>query len=121
MLPYLRPGCPFRDLTTVREAAIWSDELSRWRLPDVSPGIPLPPPPPLAINGSVNKSDHNNNHNALNNDTVNGHDEDEDFIRDLDEEEQHSIADVYFKRKRVNALLEHLREARTQGKHFNFV
>ncbi|CAG5076410.1 Similar to osm-3: Osmotic avoidance abnormal protein 3 (Caenorhabditis elegans) [Cotesia congregata] len=68
MIPYLRPGCPFRDLVAVRSSATWSDDLNRWRLPDASFRIPMPPPPPLTRDGNFRlKADLNNNSNGSNN------------------------------------------------------
>ncbi|KAH0950342.1 hypothetical protein HN011_004855 [Eciton burchellii] len=95
MVPHLRPGCPFRDIATVREAATWCDELGRWRLPDMSPRIPLPPAPVAQrdlpqSSGTFSKADLNNNNN-------NGWD----------------IVDAYFRRSRMDTLLAHAREAKT--------
>lgn len=107
MVPYLRPGCPFRDIEAVRAAASWCDELARWRLPDVSPRIPLPPAsltlPIREHDGkptSGAEPDHNNNDN--NNNT-------------LSDPKPQDIADAYFRRSRVDALLAHAREAKTLG------
>lgn len=109
MIPHLRPGCPFRDIEAVRAAATWCEELSRWRLPDVSPRIPLPPPT-LAQSGresleakpsSGSQPDHNNNENGSNS---------------FNDPKPQEIADAYFRRSRVDALLAHAREAKTLGK-----
>ncbi|XP_020711894.2 osmotic avoidance abnormal protein 3-like [Athalia rosae] len=106
MIPYLRPGCPLRDIEAVRAAASWCEELSRWRLPDISPRIPLPPPslsqPVREQEGkpsSGTQPDHNNNDN--NNNTVN-------------DAKPQDIADAYFRRSRVDALLAHAREAKNR-------
>ncbi|XP_024940252.1 osmotic avoidance abnormal protein 3 isoform X2 [Cephus cinctus] len=107
MIPHLRPGCPFRDIAAVRAAATWCDELGRWRIPDVTPHIPLPPPPlPRDTNGSTNNTelDHNNN-----NDTGN----DDSGENDKKEFKKRDIVDTYFRRSRIDALLAHAREAKT--------
>lgn len=69
MIPHLRPGCPFRDVQNVREAATWSHELGRWRLIDAST-LRTVPLLPTSIGNSqqhrdvteeFDKSDWNNN------------------------------------------------------------
>lgn len=123
MVPYLRPGCPFRDIATVREAATWCDELGRWRLPDVSPHIPLPPAPVpqrdvLQLTGISSKADLNNN----NNNNGGNNDEDESNRNNDGEENDRKVVrnkkgwdlvDSYFRRSRVDTLLAHAREAKT--------
>lgn len=135
MVPHLRPGCPFRDVAAVRAAATWCDELGRWRLPDVSPHIPLPPAAPVLQRdvlhpaGISAKADLNNNSNNGNNDGSNN-DEDSEMGQESDNEEDTSknmerkkddIVDTYFRRSRVNTLLAHAREAKTFGESKYFV
>ncbi|XP_039310398.1 osmotic avoidance abnormal protein 3 isoform X2 [Solenopsis invicta] len=122
MIPYLRPGCPFRDITAVREAATWCDELGRWRLPDVSPHIPLPPAASAARvdilypTSISSKADHNNNSNNSSNDE-NESDQDndeEDSKQSIERKKGWNIVNSYFQRsRRVDTLLAHAREAKT--------
>lgn len=104
MLPHLRPGCPLRDLVAVRAAATWCDELARWRLPDASSRIPLPPPPPLGRS----KPDHNNNSDEKNSD---------DESRDESKGQKKDISGTYFKRSRIDELLARAKEARSFGEY----
>lgn len=125
MVPNLRPGCPYRNVAAMRSAATWCDELGRWRLPEVSPYIPLPPAAPaLQRDGGIfAKADLNNNSN-------NGSNEDEDDSeRENDSEEtpvgrgvkSEDIVDTYFRRSRVDTLLAKAREAKTFGERiFDF-
>ncbi|XP_015118817.1 osmotic avoidance abnormal protein 3 isoform X2 [Diachasma alloeum] len=105
MLPHLRPGCPLRDLTAVRAAATWCDELGRWRLPDASSRIPLPPPPPLGRDGRRSKPDHNNNSDDK--------DSDDESRGEMSHHERKDIVGTYFKRNRIDELLARAREAKT--------
>lgn len=125
MVPYLRPGCPFRDIAAMRVAAIWCDELGRWRLPDVSPHIPLPPAAPTAradilhLTGISSKADHNNNNNNSSNDENDSgqdNDNEEDSRRGIEKKKGWNIVNSYFRRSRVDTLLAHAREAKTFGK-----
>ncbi|XP_070171033.1 osmotic avoidance abnormal protein 3 [Polyergus mexicanus] len=123
MIPYLRPGCPFRDLTAVRAAATWCDELGRWRLPDVSPHIPLPPAAPVTRGDILHstrtsfKADLNNNsNNSGNNDEDDESDQDnynEENNKDMEKKRGWDVVDTYFRRSRVDTLLAHAREAKT--------
>ncbi|XP_011875631.1 PREDICTED: osmotic avoidance abnormal protein 3-like [Vollenhovia emeryi] len=122
MVPYLRPGCPFRDIAAVRSAATWCDELGRWRLPDVSPHIPLPPAASTArtdilhLSGISSKADHNNNsNNSSNDENDSGQDNDneEDDRRDMQRKKGWNVVNTYFRRRRVDTLLAHAREAKT--------
>lgn len=113
MLPHLRPGCPLRDITAVRAAATWCDELGRWKLPDVSSRIPLPPPPSINKDTSKFKTDLNNNHN--NNDDKNSDDDSESF-KETNKNQWKDIAGSYFKRNRIDELLARAKEAKTFGK-----
>ncbi|EFN80436.1 osmotic avoidance abnormal protein 3 isoform X2 [Harpegnathos saltator] len=125
MVPQLRPGCPFRDIAAVRAAATWCDELGRWRLPDVTPHIPLPPAAPVSSQRDVlhptvispAKADLNNNSN-------NGNDNDDEIAEEHDDDEDASktgegrkfdIADIYFRRRRVDTLLAHAREVKNKN------
>lgn len=125
MVPHLRPGCPFRDIAAVRAAATWCDELGRWRLPDVSPHIPLPPAAPVSSQRDVlytarispAKADLNNNSNNGNG----GSNDDEEIVEENDNDEDASksgekkkfdIADIYFRRRRVDTLLAHAMEVK---------
>ncbi|XP_032679944.1 osmotic avoidance abnormal protein 3-like [Odontomachus brunneus] len=122
MVPQLRPGCPFRDIVAVRAAATWCDELGRWRLPDVSPHIPLPPAPvstqrdvlhPAGI--SPAKADLNNNSNGSNDDDEIA--EENNDVEDTNrsgERKKFDIADIYFRRRRVDTLLAHAREVKNR-------
>ncbi|XP_072750059.1 osmotic avoidance abnormal protein 3 [Anoplolepis gracilipes] len=123
MIPYLRPGCPFRDIAAVRAAATWCDELGRWRLPDVSPHIPLPPAAPvtrgdvLHSTGISFKADLNNNSNNSDNNDEDESDEDnynEGNSKGMEKKKKGwDIVDTYFRRSRVDTLLAHAREAKT--------
>ncbi|GAB1861937.1 Kinesin-like protein [Camponotus japonicus] len=122
MIPYLRPGCPFRDITAIRAAATWCDELGRWRLPDVSPHIPLPPAAPvtrgdvLHPTGISSKADLNNNSNNSGNNDEDESDQDNDNegnSKSMENKKGWDIVDTYFRRSRVNTLLAHAREAKT--------
>lgn len=123
MVPQLRPGCPFRDIAAVRAAATWCDELGRWRLPDVSPHIPLPPAAPVLHPAGISpsKADLNNNSN-----NGNGSNDDDEIVEENDIDENASksggrenrkfdIADIYFRRKRVDTLLAHAREVKNKN------
>jgi len=121
MVPNLRPGCPFRDIAAIRAAATWCDELGRWRLPDVSPHIPLPPAAPMTrtdfhhSTGTSSKADHNNN--SSNDENENGQNNDnEENRRDIEKNEGWNVMNTYFRRSRVDTLLAHAREAKTFGK-----
>jgi hypothetical protein len=115
MIPHLRPGCPLRDVAAVRAAASWSSELGRWRLPDVSSRIPLPPAG-LPAPAEPTKSDLNNNSGAeFDGD---GSPDEESAAEDYFAEPnvpKANIADVYFKRNRIDKILAHVREAKTFG------
>lgn len=129
MVPYLRPGCPFRDIAAMRSAATWCDELGRWRLPDVSPHIPLPPAAPAArgdilyVAGMSSKADLNNNsNNGSSNDeddsNQNNDSEEEDSVKGVKNKKNGwDIVDSYFRRSRADTLLAHAREAKTFGKY----
>lgn len=126
MIPYLRPGCPFRDITAIRAAATWCDELGRWRLPDVSPHIPLPPAAPvtrgdvLHPTGISSKADLNNNSNNSGNNDEDESDQDNDNegnSKSMENKKGWDIVDTYFRRSRVNTLLAHAREAKTFGEY----
>lgn len=133
MIPHLKPGCPFRDLESVRSSATWCDELGRWRLLDASSSSRIPMPPPLPRDPSIfaghQKTDHNNN----NGDSSKNEDRDfEDRSSDDDDYEdrysidnngfnggpanRRDIAGTYFRRNRIDELLAHAREAKTFGK-----
>lgn len=129
MVPYLRPGCPFRDIAAMRMAANWCDELGRWRLPDVSPHIPLPPAAIartdiLHLTGISSKADHNNNNNNNNsndeNESSQDNDDEEDDKRQIKEKKGWNIVNNYFRRSRVDTLLAHAREAKTFGKIISY-
>lgn len=121
MIPHLRPGCPFRDVATVRSAATWCDELNRWRLPDVSPHISLPPASlipkdNIQYNILPSKSDLNNNNN--NNNSKDNEDEIENEAHNEENSEQEEIkkpdiVDTYFRRNRIDKLLARVKEAKT--------
>ncbi|XP_050458459.1 osmotic avoidance abnormal protein 3-like [Cataglyphis hispanica] len=122
MIPYLRPGCPFRDIAAVRAAATWCDELGRWRLPDVSPHIPLPPAAPVTRGDILHstaissKADLNNNSNNTGNNDEDESDQDNDNegnSKSMEKKNGWDIVDSYFRRSRVNTLLAHAREAKT--------
>lgn len=123
MVPYLRPGCPFRDIEAVRSAATWCDELGRWRLPDVSPHILLPPAASmqraevLHTAGVSSKADLNNNSNNgdTNDDDKSSHDDEEDGNKEKTSD--WNVVDTYFRRSRVDTLLAHAREAKTFGNY----
>lgn len=114
MLPHLRPGCPLRDITAVRTAATWCDELGRWKLPDVSSRIPLPPPPSI-INRDNQKSKAEFNNN---NDEKSSDDENE-SSRGTNKNKWTDIAGSYFRRNRIDELLARAREAKTFGNFFH--
>lgn len=123
MVPHLRPGCPFRDVASVRAAATWCDELGRWRLPDVSPHISLPPaslvPKDQGIQYNVmaSKPDLNNNSNNKDNEDEIGNEADnEESSEQEDAAKKPDIVDTYFRRNRIDKLLAHVREAKTFGK-----
>ncbi|CAL1673007.1 unnamed protein product [Lasius platythorax] len=121
MIPYLRPGCPFRDIAAMRAAATWCDELGRWRLPDVSPHIPLPPAAPIMrgdvlSTGTSSKADLNNNSNHSGNNDEDESDQDNDNegnSKGMEHKKGWDIVDTYFRRSRVDTLLAHAREAKT--------
>lgn len=121
MVPHLRPGCPFRDVAAVRSTATWSDELGRWRLPDATPYISLPPAslaPKDNIQYNVVPSKPDLNNNSNNEDNV---DEIEVEAENEESSEQErakklDIVDTYFRRNRIDKLLAHAREAKTFGK-----
>ncbi|XP_012215196.1 osmotic avoidance abnormal protein 3-like isoform X2 [Linepithema humile] len=121
MVPYLRPGCPFRDIAAMRTAATWCDELGRWRLPDVSPHIPLPPAAPVARGdilytaGISSKADLNNNSNngGSNDEDDSSQSNEEDDSKGVKNKKGWDIVDAYFRRSRANTLLAHAREAKT--------
>lgn len=126
MIPYLRPGCPFRDLVAVRSSATWSDDLNRWRLPDASFRIPLPPPPPLTRDCNFRfKADLNNNSNGSNNSGEHNDDEhnsdDESRVNEAKSSKWRDIAGTYFRRNRIDELLARAREAKTFGNCFLFI
>jgi len=131
MVPYLRPGCPFRDIAAMRAAATWCDELGRWRLPDVSPHIPLPPAAPVARGdilhtaGISSKADLNNNSNNDDNndedDYSQNNDNEDDDNKGVKNKKGWDIVDTYFRRSRVDTLLAHAREAKTFGKYEIFI
>ncbi|XP_034952059.1 osmotic avoidance abnormal protein 3-like [Chelonus insularis] len=106
MVPYLRPGCPFRDLTSIRSAATWCDELNRWRLPDFSSRIPLPPAPPINRDNLRLKPDHNNNNDDRSSD-------DDSRANEAKSSQLYDIAGTYFRRNRIDQLLARAREAKT--------
>lgn len=122
MVPHLRPGCPFRDVAAVRSTATWSDELGRWRLPDATPYISLPPAslaPKDNIQYNVavpSKPDLNNNSN--NEDNVDEIDVEAENEESSEQEraKKLDIVDTYFRRNRIDKLLAHAREAKTFGK-----
>ncbi|KOC65073.1 Osmotic avoidance abnormal protein 3 [Habropoda laboriosa] len=118
MVPHLRPGCPLRDVVAARTAATWCEELNRWRLPDVSPHIPLPPPSlVLKDNTQYNimpsKPDLNNNSNSKNNEDEIGNEADNEESSEHEETKKPDIVDTYFRRSRIDKLLAHVREAKT--------
>jgi len=128
MVPHLRPGCPFRDIATVREAATWCDELGRWRLPDVSPRIPLPPAPVAQrdlprSSGTSSKADLNNNNNNGSNDEDESNwdnDDEENDRKVIRNKKGWDIVDAYFRRSRMDTLLAHAREAKTFGEYIQY-
>jgi len=128
MVPYLRPGCPFRDIAAMRAAATWCDELGRWRLPDVSPHISLPPAASTAradvlhLAGASSKADHNNNsNNSSNDENEDGQSNDNEEDGGRDEKKGWNVVNNYFRRSRVDTLLAHAREAKTFGKIISYV
>ncbi|KAI4473320.1 hypothetical protein M0802_016185 [Mischocyttarus mexicanus] len=133
MIPHLRPGCPLRDVASVRASATWCEELNRWRFPDSSTYIPLPPTSMQYRDGIVNnlpkhsstifKADLNNNNSGNN-----GKEEDEYRKTDASKETTNDpnndnnntettkkldIVDTYFRRNRIDTLLARAREAKT--------
>ena len=123
MVPHLRPGCPLRDVQMIREEATWSHELGRWRLPETSSTIVALPPASkeslIQQQQQNDKSDLNNNDDAEL-DRVDNDSTDLDLeIEDLDYKKcnKQNIADVYFKRNRIDKILAHAREAKTFGKN----
>ncbi|XP_078042937.1 osmotic avoidance abnormal protein 3 isoform X1 [Augochlora pura] len=118
MVPQLRPGCPFRDVAAVREMATWCDELNRWRLPDNSPHIPLPPPSLVHKDNAQysippSKPDHNNNRNGKDIEDEVGNEADNEESSEQEETKKMDIADAYFRRNRIDKLLAHVRAAKT--------
>ncbi|XP_076230958.1 osmotic avoidance abnormal protein 3 [Calliopsis andreniformis] len=118
MVPQLRPGCPLRDVAAIRAAATWCDELGRWRLPDVSSHIPLPPPslvPKDNVQYSVlaSKPDLNNNSNNKEIENEIERNADNEESNEQDEIKKPDIVDTYFRRSRIDKLLAHVREAKT--------
>ena len=121
MVPHLRPGCPFRDVASVRAAATWCDELGRWRLPDVSPHISLPPASLVPKDGMqynvmASKPDLNNNRNNKDNEDEIGNEADNEESSEQEDVKKPDIVDTYFRRNRIDKLLAHVREAKTFGK-----
>ncbi|XP_018050517.1 PREDICTED: osmotic avoidance abnormal protein 3-like [Atta colombica] len=122
MMPYLRPGCPFRDIAVMRATATWCDELGRWRLPDVSPHIPLPPAAPtprtdiLYCTSISSKADHNNNNsNSSSDENESGQDNNNEKCgrQDIKKKKSWNVVNTYFRRSRVDTLLAHAREAKS--------
>lgn len=118
MVPHLRPGCPFRDVASVRAAATWCDELSRWRLPDVSPHVSLPPASlvpkdSIQYNIMASKPDLNNNSNNKDNEDEIGNEADNEESSEQEDVKKPDIVDTYFRRNRIDKLLAHVREAKT--------
>ncbi|KAF3420365.1 hypothetical protein E2986_00290 [Frieseomelitta varia] len=118
MVPHLRPGCPFRDVASVRAAATWCDELGRWRLPDVSPHISLPPASLVPKDGiqyniMASKPDLNNNSNNKDNEDEIGNEADNEESSEQEDVKKPDIVDTYFRRNRIDKLLAHVREAKT--------
>ncbi|KAK2588714.1 hypothetical protein KPH14_001604 [Odynerus spinipes] len=125
MVPHLRPGCPFRDVAAVRAAATWCEELNRWRLPDVSTYIPLPPPSIQPRDGAVHqpttaifKADLNNNNSSNNaKEYRNAEEKDDDNTEDNNNDnngtKKRDIVETYFRRNRIDTLLARVREAKT--------
>lgn len=126
MVPHLRPGCPLRDAAAVRAAAVWCDELGRWRLPDASPHISLPPPslvPKDGVQYSIlaSKPDLNNNSNSKETEDEVDNDADNEESSEHEVAKKPDIADTYFRRNRIDKLLAHVREAKTFGKDVSFM
>lgn len=123
MIPYLRPGCPFRNITAMREVATWCDELGRWRLPDVSPHVPLPPAAPvtrgdvLLLTGNSSKADLNNNSNNSDEDDSDQDNDNERNSKGVEKKKGWDLVDSYFRSRRVDTLLAHAREAKTFGEY----
>ncbi|XP_076293820.1 osmotic avoidance abnormal protein 3 isoform X2 [Lasioglossum baleicum] len=118
MVPHLRPGCPFRDVAAVRAMATWCDELGRWRLPDNSPHIILPPPSLIHKDNTrysipPSKPDLNNNSNGKDIEDEIGNEADNEESSEHEETKKMDIADAYFRRNRIDKLLAHVREAKT--------
>ncbi|CAL7938713.1 unnamed protein product [Xylocopa violacea] len=117
MVPQLRPGCPLRDVAAIRSAATWCDELGRWRLPDASSQILLPPPSLMPkdnvqYNAVPSKPDLNNNSNSKNEDEI-GNEADNEESSEQEEVRKPDIVDTYFRRNRIDKLLAHVRQAKT--------
>ncbi|XP_076396060.1 osmotic avoidance abnormal protein 3 isoform X2 [Megachile rotundata] len=118
MVPHLRPGCPLRDVAAVRAAATWCDELGRWRLPDVSPHIPLPPPslmPKDNTQYSIMPSKPDLNNNSKDNEDEIGNEADNEESSEQEDAKKVDIVDTYFKRNRIDKLLAHVRLAKSFG------
>ncbi|XP_047343754.1 kinesin-like protein KIN-14E isoform X5 [Vespa velutina] len=142
MIPHLRPGCPLRDVESVRASATWSEELNRWRLPDASSYITLPPTfiqlrdgnmmtNTMTTPGIISKADLNNNNNNNNNDDKTTRREDyrktnlnvstnetadetiDDKNKMKDTTKNLDIAGTYFRRNRIDTLLARVKEAKT--------
>ncbi|KAL2747090.1 osmotic avoidance abnormal protein 3-like isoform X2 [Vespula maculifrons] len=139
MIPHLRPGCPLRDVGSVRASATWSEELNRWRFPDASSYITLPPTfvqlrdgmvNTVTIPGTTSKADLNNNNNSNNNSGNNGKEDfkttnlmstneisteetNDDKNKKKDTTKKLDIADTYFRRNRIDTLLARVKEAKT--------
>ncbi|XP_043496897.1 osmotic avoidance abnormal protein 3-like [Polistes fuscatus] len=133
MIPHLRPGCPLRDVASVRASATWCEELNRWRFPDASTYIPLPPTSMQYRDGTVNnvpahssmilKADLNNNNssnngkeeeyrkiNVASKETTNEANNDN---SNTETTKKLDIVDTYFRRNRIDTLLARVREAKT--------
>ncbi|KAG7200738.1 hypothetical protein KM043_001287 [Ampulex compressa] len=126
MVPHLRPGCPFRDVAAVRAAATWCDELARWRIPDVTTHIPLPPPNLMARDAAQQPSSrmamkpdlNNNNSSSGGGGRANEELEEEEEVEVVEgvgqeEAKKRDIVDTYFRRSRIDTLLARAREAKT--------
>lgn len=121
MVPHLRPGCPFRDVAAVRSTATWSDELGRWRLPDATPHISLPPASLVPkdntqYNVVPSKPDLNNNSNNEDNADEMDVEAENEESSEQEQAKKLDIVDTYFRRNRIDKLLAHAREAKTFGK-----
>ncbi|XP_050491691.1 osmotic avoidance abnormal protein 3-like isoform X2 [Bombus huntii] len=118
MVPHLRPGCPFRDVAAVRSTATWSDELGRWRLPDATPRISLPPASlvpkdNIQYNVMPSKPDLNNNSNNEDNADEMDVEAENEESSEQEQAKKLDIVDTYFRRNRIDKLLAHAREAKT--------